>query len=54
MTETTFNRVLFQSTKHKGLVGNKNQLHPRAKSLLQQLLQMIQVTVPFFFYFDEI
>ena len=33
---------------------NKNQLHLRAKSLLQKLFQMIQVTVPIFFYFDVI
>ena len=32
----------------------KNQLHLRAKSLLQKLFQMIQVTVPIFFYFDVI
>ena len=32
----------------------KNQLHLRAKSLLQKVFQVIQVTVPIFFYFDVI
>ena len=35
-------------------VSPQNQLHLRAKSLLQKLFQMIQVTVPIFFYFDVI
>ena len=33
---------------------SKNQLHQRGKFVKQKLLQMIQVTVPNFFYFDEI
>ena len=35
-------------------VSTQDQLHLRAKSLLQKLFQMIQVTVPNFFYFDVI
>ena len=35
-------------------VSTQDQLHLRAKSLLQKLFQMIQVTVPIFFYFDVI
>ena len=33
------------------IVSPQNQLHLRAKSLLQKLFQMIQVTVPIFFLF---
>ena len=36
------------------IVSPQSQLHLRAKSLLQKLFQMIQVTVPNFFYFDVI
>ena len=35
-------------------VSTQNQLHLRAKSLLQKLFQTFQVTVPIFFYFDVI
>ena len=36
------------------IVSPQSQLHLRAKSLLQKLFKMIQVTVPNFFYFDVI
>ena len=32
------------------IVSPQSQLHLRAKSLLQKLFQMIQVTVPIFFF----
>ena len=35
------------------IVSPQNQLHLRAKSLLQKLFQMIQVTVPIFFILTQ-
>ena len=34
-------------------IKSKNEVHRRAKFTKEKLLEMIQVTVPIFFYFDE-
>ena len=46
ISKTAFNNIYY--------IKWKNQLHLRGNFAKQKLLQMIQVTVPNFFYFDEI